>query len=34
MLNDYWLGDGRKWLTGNEITIADYFAGGSWRSAT
>ena len=27
VLNDYWLGDGRKWLTGDEITIADYFAG-------
>jgi glutathione S-transferase len=27
VLNDYWLGDGRTWLTGNDITIADYFAG-------
>lgn len=27
VLNDYWLGDGRKWLAGNEITIADYLAG-------
>ncbi|RYH11365.1 glutathione S-transferase family protein [Tropicimonas sp. IMCC6043] len=27
VLNDYWLGDGREWLTGDEITIADYFAG-------
>ena len=26
VLNDHWLGDGRKWLTGDEITIADYFA--------
>jgi glutathione S-transferase len=26
VLNDYWLGDGRKWLTGDQITIADYFA--------
>jgi glutathione S-transferase len=24
ILNDHWLGDGRKYLTGNEITIADY----------
>lgn len=27
VLNDYWLGDGRKWLAGDQITIADYFAG-------
>jgi glutathione S-transferase len=27
VLNDNWLGDGRKWLTGDQITIADYFAG-------
>ncbi len=27
VLNDYWLGDGRKWLAGDKITIADYFAG-------
>lgn len=26
VLNDYWLGDGRTWLTGDQITIADYFA--------
>jgi glutathione S-transferase len=25
-MNDYWLGDGRTWLTGEQITIADYFA--------
>jgi len=27
VMNDYWLGDGRKWLTGEQITIADYLAG-------
>lgn len=27
VMNDYWLGDGRKWLAGDSITIADYFAG-------
>ena len=27
VLNDYWLGDGRRWLAGDEITVADYFAG-------
>lgn len=26
VLNDHWLGDGRKFLTGNQITIADYLA--------
>lgn len=26
VLNDYWLGDGRPYLTGDRITIADYFA--------
>lgn len=26
VMNDYWLGDGRTWLTGEQITIADYFA--------
>jgi glutathione S-transferase len=26
VLNDHWLGDGRTWLTGDQITIADYFA--------
>jgi glutathione S-transferase len=25
VLNDYWLGDGRKYLIGDEITVADYF---------
>ncbi len=25
VLNDHWLGQGNKYLTGNEITIADYF---------
>jgi glutathione S-transferase len=25
VLNDYWLGDGRAYLTGDQITIADYF---------
>lgn len=27
VLETYWLGDGRKYLTGDEITIADYFGG-------
>ncbi len=27
VMNDYWLGDGRTWLAGDQITIADYFAG-------
>jgi glutathione S-transferase len=27
VLEDYWLGDGRPWLAGEEVTIADYFAG-------
>lgn len=27
VLNDYWLGDGRPWLAGDRITIADYFGG-------
>ena len=26
VMNDYWLGDGRTWLAGDDITIADYFA--------
>ena len=26
-LTDHWLGDGRKWLAGDQITIADYLAG-------
>ena len=28
VLNDHWLGDGRTWLTGEAITVADYFVGG------
>jgi glutathione S-transferase len=27
VLNDYWLGDGRPWLCGDSITIADYLGG-------
>ena len=27
VLNDHWLGDGRKWLAGDAVTIADYLAG-------
>lgn len=27
VLNDHWLGDGRAYLTGNDITIADYLGG-------
>lgn len=27
VMNDYWLGDGRKWLAGDQITIADYLGG-------
>lgn len=27
VLNDYWLGHGGKWLAGDKITVADYFAG-------
>jgi glutathione S-transferase len=27
VLNDYWLGDGRKWLCGDRPTIADYLGG-------
>jgi len=27
VLNDHWLGDGRPYLAGNEITIADYLGG-------
>ena len=26
VLNDYWLGHGNKYLTGDKITVADYFA--------
>lgn len=28
LLNDYWLGPDKKFLCGNQITIADYFAAG------
>jgi glutathione S-transferase len=28
VLDTYWLGDGRTWLTGEAITVADYFVGG------
>jgi glutathione S-transferase len=28
LLDSYWLGDGRTWLTGEKITVADYFVGG------
>jgi glutathione S-transferase len=28
VLNDHWLGDRRPWLTGEAITVADYFVGG------
>lgn len=28
VLDGYWLGDGRTWLTGEAITVADYFVGG------
>ena len=28
VLNDHWLGDGRAWLTGETITVADYYVGG------
>jgi glutathione S-transferase len=27
VLNDYWLGDGRAWLCGDSVTIADYLGG-------
>ena len=27
VLNTHWLGDGRKWLTGDKITVADYSTG-------
>lgn len=32
VLNDHWLGDGRTYLTGNNVTIADYF-GASYLGA-
>ena len=28
VLDDHWLGDGRTWLTGEAITVADYYVGG------
>jgi glutathione S-transferase len=28
VLDEHWLGDGRTWLTGEAITVADYFVGG------
>ncbi|MFO1144978.1 MAG: glutathione S-transferase family protein [Amaricoccus sp.] len=28
VLNDHWLGDGRTWLTGAAMTVADYYVGG------
>ncbi len=28
VLDDYWLGDGRTWLTGEAMTVADYYVGG------
>ena len=28
VLDQHWLGDGRTWLTGEAITVADYFVGG------
>lgn len=28
VLNDHWLGGGKKYLTGDQITIADYLGGG------
>jgi glutathione S-transferase len=28
VLDTYWLGDGRTWLTGDAITLADYYVGG------
>jgi glutathione S-transferase len=28
VLDTYWLGDGRTWLTGETITVADYYVGG------
>ncbi len=28
VLDDHWLGDGRPWLTGEAITVADYYVGG------
>ncbi|HET9069056.1 MAG TPA: glutathione S-transferase family protein [Amaricoccus sp.] len=28
VLDSHWLGDGRTWLTGEAITVADYYVGG------
>jgi glutathione S-transferase len=28
VLNDHWLGQGKKYLTGDGLTIADYFGAG------
>jgi glutathione S-transferase len=28
VLDEHWFGDGRTWITGDTITVADYFAGG------
>jgi glutathione S-transferase len=28
VLDTHWLGDGRSWLTGEAITVADYYVGG------
>lgn len=28
VLERHWLGDGRRWLTGEAITVADYYVGG------
>jgi glutathione S-transferase len=28
VLDQHWLGDGRTWLTGEAISVADYFVGG------
>ena len=28
VLDDHWFGDGRTWITGDTITVADYFVGG------
>jgi glutathione S-transferase len=28
VLDGHWLGDGRAWLTGDKITVADYYVGG------
>jgi glutathione S-transferase len=28
VLNGHWLGDGRTWLTGEAMTVADYYVGG------